>query len=124
MIEEEINKKIGRKENLVKQLIEFPRESIIKFEAELGELKKLVDGFNFRLMQLEDICKVVEKVNEHMEAIELVTERLVKLEEEFILFKLKLLEQKNGELLDNSPDSSGNPSNTRQGANSTEHQGS
>ena len=99
MIVEEVDRRIGSKENLAKQLIEYPRECILNFEVELQKIKELVEGFNTRLMQLEDICKVVNKVEEHMEAIELISERLLKLEEDFIMFKLKLLKEGKNEIL-------------------------
>lgn len=93
IIDIEINKKLNYKLDRLHSGMKHSRESIIVFEKEISMIKKIIDDFRGELYKLQEICVVINKVGEHLEEVKKITNKLKKMDEEFMIFRLKLLNQ-------------------------------
>jgi predicted nuclease with TOPRIM domain len=111
-IERTFNRKLRYRLERLNSGFENSRGDIIgfkkEFEKDVKEMKENIEQFRKELYNLQEVCIIINKVNEKFNQLDEIYARLEHLEEEFIMFKLRLLKEgKNGEL-DNNTDNSSN----------------
>jgi hypothetical protein len=93
IIDSEIGRRLNYRLGKVNEGVEEAKAFVTTCSKELEKVKDTLEQFRTELCQLQEICAVINRVKINLDKLEEISNKLKKMDEEFMIFRLRLLNQ-------------------------------